>query len=68
MASFRWRIDLIVTTPGLADGCIAAYVERADYFTATAVGRIVDATLRSIDDFAAGRTNENILAPDAPKA
>ncbi|MFD7639679.1 2-hydroxyacid dehydrogenase [Kitasatospora sp. NPDC059795] len=33
------------------------------YFTHTAVGQIIDATLRNIDDFAAGRTNENTLVP-----
>ncbi|MFE7531976.1 hypothetical protein ACFU7Y_40725 [Kitasatospora sp. NPDC057542] len=27
--SFRWRIDLIVTTPGIAGKCIEAHVERA---------------------------------------
>ncbi|MFD8702410.1 2-hydroxyacid dehydrogenase [Kitasatospora sp. NPDC059648] len=31
------------------------------YFTRTAVGQIIDATARNIDDFAAGRTNENTL-------
>ncbi|MEU1286994.1 hypothetical protein [Kitasatospora sp. NPDC005856] len=29
-ASFRWRIDLQVATPGLAAKAIQAYVERAD--------------------------------------
>ncbi|MBO1416304.1 2-hydroxyacid dehydrogenase [Streptomyces sp. FH025] len=33
------------------------------YFTHTAVGQIIDATARNIDDFAAGRTNENTLVP-----
>ncbi|GAB2742656.1 2-hydroxyacid dehydrogenase [Kitasatospora kifunensis] len=33
------------------------------YFTRTAVDQIVDATLRNVDDFAAGRTNENTLVP-----
>ncbi|MEU4117153.1 2-hydroxyacid dehydrogenase [Kitasatospora sp. NPDC028055] len=33
------------------------------YFTRTAVGQIIDATARNIDDFAAGRTNENTLVP-----
>jgi len=33
------------------------------YFTRTAVGQIIDATLRNADDFAAGRTNENTLVP-----
>nr|WP_223242853.1 2-hydroxyacid dehydrogenase [Streptomyces sp. CBMA123] len=35
------------------------------YFTHTAVGQIIDATARNIDDFAAGRTNENTLVPEA---
>ncbi|MFF2626846.1 2-hydroxyacid dehydrogenase [Kitasatospora griseola] len=35
------------------------------YFTHTAVGQIIDATARNIDDFAAGRTNENTLVPKA---
>ncbi|MFD8599645.1 2-hydroxyacid dehydrogenase [Kitasatospora sp. NPDC059646] len=33
------------------------------YFTRTAVGQIIDATVRNIDDFAAGRRNENTLVP-----
>ncbi|MGA5821289.1 2-hydroxyacid dehydrogenase [Kitasatospora sp. NPDC094028] len=33
------------------------------YFTATAVGQIIAATLRNVDDFAAGRTGENTLVP-----
>ncbi|WP_405007640.1 2-hydroxyacid dehydrogenase [Kitasatospora purpeofusca] len=33
------------------------------YFTRTAVGQIIDATVRNIDDFANGRTNGNILVP-----
>ncbi|GAA2785352.1 2-hydroxyacid dehydrogenase [Kitasatospora sp. CM 4170] len=33
------------------------------YFTSTAVGQIIDATARNIDDFAAGRRNENTLVP-----
>ncbi|WP_316525489.1 2-hydroxyacid dehydrogenase [Kitasatospora brasiliensis] len=33
------------------------------YFTHTAVGQIIDATARNIDDFAAGRRNENTLVP-----
>ncbi|MFJ6619408.1 2-hydroxyacid dehydrogenase [Kitasatospora sp. NPDC091335] len=33
------------------------------YFTHTAVGQIIEATARNIDDFAAGRTNENTLVP-----
>lgn len=28
-ASIRWRIDYVVTTPGLAATCVRAYVERA---------------------------------------
>ncbi|WP_395293097.1 2-hydroxyacid dehydrogenase [Kitasatospora hibisci] len=35
------------------------------YFTRTAVGQIIDATARNIDDYAAGRTNENTLVPRA---
>ncbi|GJF31600.1 lactate dehydrogenase [Kitasatospora sp. NE20-6] len=31
------------------------------YFTRTAVGQIIDATVRNVDDFAAGRSNENTL-------
>ena len=33
------------------------------YFTTTAVGQIIDATLRNVDDFLAGRTSENTLIP-----
>ncbi|RKT09747.1 lactate dehydrogenase-like 2-hydroxyacid dehydrogenase [Streptomyces sp. 1114.5] len=33
------------------------------YFTRTAVGQIIDATARNVDDFAAGRTSENTLVP-----
>ncbi|MFB8239249.1 2-hydroxyacid dehydrogenase [Kitasatospora purpeofusca] len=33
------------------------------YFTRTAVGQIIDATVRNVDDYAAGRTNENTLVP-----
>ncbi|MGW6917306.1 2-hydroxyacid dehydrogenase [Kitasatospora sp. NPDC054939] len=33
------------------------------YFTATAVGQIIEATVRNVDDFAAGRTSENTLVP-----
>ncbi|MEU9078957.1 2-hydroxyacid dehydrogenase [Kitasatospora sp. NPDC048538] len=33
------------------------------YFTSTAVGQIIDATARNVDDFAAGRRNENTLVP-----
>ncbi|MFJ8474493.1 2-hydroxyacid dehydrogenase [Kitasatospora sp. NPDC094011] len=35
------------------------------YFTHTAVGQIIDATARNIDDFATGRSNENTLVPKA---
>ncbi|MEV7023133.1 2-hydroxyacid dehydrogenase [Kitasatospora sp. NPDC093558] len=35
------------------------------YFTRTAVGQIIEATARNVDDFAAGRTNENTLVPRA---
>ncbi|MFJ8435532.1 2-hydroxyacid dehydrogenase [Kitasatospora sp. NPDC094019] len=33
------------------------------YFTSTAVGQIIDATVRNVDDFAAGHRNENTLVP-----
>ncbi|WP_406087208.1 2-hydroxyacid dehydrogenase [Kitasatospora purpeofusca] len=33
------------------------------YFTRTAVGQIIDTTVRNIDDYANGRTNENTLVP-----
>ncbi|MFF7591688.1 2-hydroxyacid dehydrogenase [Kitasatospora purpeofusca] len=33
------------------------------YFTHTAVGQIIDATVQNIDDYANGRTNENTLVP-----
>ncbi|MER8105537.1 2-hydroxyacid dehydrogenase [Kitasatospora sp. NPDC094016] len=33
------------------------------YFTHTAVGQIIDATTRNIDDYAAGRRSENTLVP-----
>lgn len=33
------------------------------YFTRTAVGQIVDTTIGNIDDYLAGRTNENTLVP-----
>ncbi|MFD0276428.1 2-hydroxyacid dehydrogenase [Kitasatospora sp. NPDC127111] len=33
------------------------------YFTDTAVGQIIAATVRNLDDFAAGRRNENTLVP-----
>ncbi len=33
------------------------------YYTRTAVGQIIDTTARNIDDYAAGRTNENTLVP-----
>ncbi|MFE2724127.1 2-hydroxyacid dehydrogenase [Kitasatospora sp. NPDC059327] len=33
------------------------------YFTHTAVGQIIDTTARNIDDYEAGRTNENTLVP-----
>lgn len=35
------------------------------YFTRTAVSQIIDATARNIEDFEAGRTNENTLVPTA---
>ncbi|MGV9267483.1 hypothetical protein ACWDRR_22785 [Kitasatospora sp. NPDC003701] len=35
------------------------------YFTRTAVGQIIDATARNIDDFEAGRRSENTLVPAA---
>ncbi|MFC9329011.1 2-hydroxyacid dehydrogenase [Kitasatospora sp. NPDC057015] len=33
------------------------------YFTRTAVGQIIEATLHNVEDFAAGRTGENTLVP-----
>ncbi len=33
------------------------------YFTRTAVGQIIDATVRNVDDYADGRTSENTLVP-----
>ncbi|WP_328953522.1 2-hydroxyacid dehydrogenase [Kitasatospora purpeofusca] len=33
------------------------------YFTRTAVGQIIEATVRNVDDFAAGRRNGNVLVP-----
>ncbi|MFB7474534.1 2-hydroxyacid dehydrogenase [Kitasatospora sp. NPDC056184] len=33
------------------------------YFTRTAVGQIIDATVRNVDDYANGRTSENTLVP-----
>ncbi|MEV6974127.1 2-hydroxyacid dehydrogenase [Kitasatospora sp. NPDC093806] len=33
------------------------------YFTRTAVGQIIEATVRNVDDFAAGRRGENTLVP-----
>ncbi|MFJ9948644.1 2-hydroxyacid dehydrogenase [Kitasatospora sp. NPDC091207] len=35
------------------------------YFTRTAVGQIIDTTVRNIDDFEAGRRGENVLVPAA---
>ncbi|MGW4897154.1 2-hydroxyacid dehydrogenase [Kitasatospora sp. NPDC004240] len=37
------------------------------YFTRTAVGQIIEATARNVDDFAAGRTSENTLVPRPAK-
>ncbi|MFF7200897.1 MULTISPECIES: 2-hydroxyacid dehydrogenase [unclassified Streptomyces] len=36
------------------------------YYTEDAVGQIVEATVRNVDDYAAGRRNENVLVPAAP--
>lgn len=36
------------------------------YYTEDAVGQIVEATVRNIDDYAAGRRSENVLVPAAP--
>ncbi|WP_033218931.1 2-hydroxyacid dehydrogenase [Kitasatospora phosalacinea] len=33
------------------------------YYTRTAVDQIIDTTVRNVDDYAAGRTNENTLVP-----
>ncbi len=35
------------------------------YFTRTAVGQIIEATARNVEDFLAGRSNENTLVPVA---
>ncbi len=56
---------------GIADDVLARLVtfpqvlvtSHQAYFTRTAVGQIVDATVRNVDDFAAGRRNENTLVP-----
>ncbi|MEV7596952.1 2-hydroxyacid dehydrogenase [Kitasatospora sp. NPDC089797] len=56
---------------GIADDTLARLVtfpqvlvtSHQAYFTHTAVGQIIDATARNIDDFATGRTNENTLVP-----
>ncbi|QUI31333.1 2-hydroxyacid dehydrogenase [Streptomyces alfalfae] len=36
------------------------------YYTEDAVGQIVDTTLRNVQDYVAGRRNENVLVPAAP--
>ncbi|WP_327684701.1 2-hydroxyacid dehydrogenase [Streptomyces sp. NBC_00467] len=36
------------------------------YYTEDAVGQIVEATVRNVDDYAAGRRSENVLVPAAP--
>ncbi|MGN5632981.1 2-hydroxyacid dehydrogenase [Streptomyces sp. AC154] len=36
------------------------------YYTQDAVGQIIDATVRNIDDYVAGRRSENVLVPAAP--
>ncbi|MFE0459532.1 2-hydroxyacid dehydrogenase [Kitasatospora sp. NPDC058965] len=38
------------------------------YFTRTAIGQIIDATVRNVEDFAAGRHSENTLVPKGPVA
>ncbi|MFD8479502.1 2-hydroxyacid dehydrogenase [Kitasatospora sp. NPDC059673] len=56
---------------GIADDVLARLISfpqvlvtsHQAYFTRTAVGQIIDATARNIDDFTAGRTNENTLVP-----
>ncbi|MEU8510721.1 2-hydroxyacid dehydrogenase [Kitasatospora sp. NPDC048722] len=58
---------------GIADDVLARLVtfpqvvvtSHQAYFTRTAVGQIIEATARNVDDFAAGRTNENTLVPRA---
>ncbi|MFD9130784.1 2-hydroxyacid dehydrogenase [Kitasatospora sp. NPDC059571] len=58
---------------GIADDVLARLVtfpqvlvtSHQAYFTRTAVGQIIDATLRNVEDFAAGRTSENTLVPRA---
>ncbi|GLW57049.1 2-hydroxyacid dehydrogenase [Kitasatospora phosalacinea] len=56
---------------GIADDTLARLISfpqvlvtsHQAYFTRTAVGQIIDATARNVDDFAQGRTNENTLVP-----
>lgn len=56
---------------GIADDVLARLVtfphvvvtSHQAYFTRTAVGQIVEATARNVDDFEAGRTSENVLVP-----
>ncbi|MFF3287484.1 2-hydroxyacid dehydrogenase [Streptomyces sp. NPDC003023] len=38
------------------------------YYTAEAVGQIVDTTARNVDDYLAGRRGENVLVPASPPA
>ncbi|WP_335931702.1 2-hydroxyacid dehydrogenase [Streptomyces sp. PTD5-9] len=37
------------------------------YYTRDAVGQIIDATVRNVDDYLAGRRSENVLVPALPK-
>ncbi|MET9400162.1 2-hydroxyacid dehydrogenase [Kitasatospora sp. NPDC002965] len=56
---------------GIADDTLARLVtfpqvlvtSHQAYFTRTAVGQIIDATVRNVDDYAAGRRGENVLVP-----
>ncbi|MFF5338668.1 2-hydroxyacid dehydrogenase [Streptomyces sp. NPDC013181] len=38
------------------------------YYTRDAVGQIIDATVRNVDDYLAGRTGDNVLVPARPGA
>ncbi|MFE7558675.1 2-hydroxyacid dehydrogenase [Kitasatospora sp. NPDC057500] len=56
---------------GIADDVLARLVtfpqvvvtSHQAYFTRTAVGQIIDATVRNVDDYAAGHRGENVLVP-----
>ncbi|GAA1192544.1 lactate dehydrogenase-like 2-hydroxyacid dehydrogenase [Kitasatospora gansuensis] len=58
--------------PGIGDDVLARLISfpqvlvtsHQAYFTHTAVGQVIDATVRNIEDFEAGRRNENTLVPN----